>query len=711
MLILYKKISKFLPAIFIFAIGIAIYSNSFQVPYHFDDFGYIKSNIAIRKLVDPVTFWNKIDFPARIVGFYTIALNYHFHGEDVLGYHIVNFTVHIINTFLVWWLVMLLMSLPRFENSRLSEHKRTLALLISLLFLTHPIQTQAVIYLSQRFASLATLFYLLSICLYLKGRGALRNCWVWFIVAGIAAIGGMLTKQITLTLPVMILLIEFLLIRMQHKGTPFFNIKRRYLLIILLFLLIIPAVYSFNVAGILSMAVDSGSHRGDDLTAGNYFLTQFRVIVTYIRLLFLPVHQNLLYDYPASHHFFEIPVILSFLFLSSILIFAVKLVSRYRLIAFGIFWFFITLSVESSVIVIRHVIFEHRVYLPSVGFFMAFCIGLFYLIKDDRVFVGLVSFLILICCLLTFQRNKAWQSGEALWKDVIRKSPEKSRPYMNLGIEYLGDGKLGQAIYEFTRALEKDPENERAYNNRGTAYVFTKQYDLALLDFAKAMKYDPSAPEAYINRGNTYSRLGRLDLAIADYEQAIKRRPESIEAHINRGNKYLKRNEYELAIADFTKVIEIDGKYVKAYQARGNTYKKMARYDLALQDYTQAIELDKKYTGAYYTRANIYAIQGDYDLMLADLATVIKLEPKHVNAYAKRGHIHLKLKKIDKALKDYNMVLSLNPKNAVVLYTRSLTYQALGQYREALIDAQKAESLGHSVGEKYLLQLKSRIGE
>jgi hypothetical protein len=132
--------------------------------------------------------------------------------------------------------------------------------------------------------------------------------------------------------------------------------------------------------------VREAAQETEEIPRGIYLLTQFRVIATYIRLLFLPVNQNLDYDYPLYNSLFEPGVFFSFLFLLSIFGLAIYLFKRSRktgngyslMASFGILWFFITLSVESSIIPIRDVIFEHRLYLPSVGAVVAFGAAVFY---------------------------------------------------------------------------------------------------------------------------------------------------------------------------------------------------------------------------------------------------------------------------------------------------------------------------------------------
>jgi hypothetical protein len=139
---------------FILAVtALLIYSNTFSSPFQFDD----KSNIVDNyKLRDLSNFWPPSG--TRYVGLLSFALNYHFGGLDVFGYHIINIIIHIINGFLVWSLVVLSFKTPAMERASVNPQlKYFIALAASLIFITHPVQTQAVTYIVQRFASLAAL--------------------------------------------------------------------------------------------------------------------------------------------------------------------------------------------------------------------------------------------------------------------------------------------------------------------------------------------------------------------------------------------------------------------------------------------------------------------------------------------------------------------------------------------------------------------------
>ena len=154
----------------------------------------------------------------------------------------------------------------------------------------------------------------------------------------------------------------------------------------LLTLFIIPVTMLFtHNQSIDSHEMHSAIEGSADISSMHYLLTQFRVMVTYIRLLFLPLNQNLDYDYPISKSLFELPALISFLFLITILFFAKRLFSKYRLVSFSIFWFFLTLLPESSLFPIKDVIFEHRLYLPLVGYSMFLVSGVYYLFRKESL--------------------------------------------------------------------------------------------------------------------------------------------------------------------------------------------------------------------------------------------------------------------------------------------------------------------------------------
>jgi len=276
-------------------LAILIYSNTFSASFQLDDVTNIGDNLQIRNLSNlPLS-------ESRYVGYLSFALNYHFGQRNVFGYHLVNLLIHITNGFLVYFFVLLLLRIPQ---PSLTPHASPLtnasgiALATALLFVVHPVQTQAVTYIVQRFASLAALFYLLTVLLYLKWRltePENRHRFLWYAGALLSTILAMKTKEISFTLPLMLILIEVVFF-----GSP---TRKQWIALIpfLLTLLIIPLSHPGKIG-----ELEAGFAKGTtEISRLDYLFTQFRVILTYVRLLVLPIHQNVDYDYPISHSLLE----------------------------------------------------------------------------------------------------------------------------------------------------------------------------------------------------------------------------------------------------------------------------------------------------------------------------------------------------------------------------------------------------------------------
>jgi len=581
-------------------VGLLVYSNTFNVPFHFDDILNIVKNYRLKDLN---TFWPPSG--TRWLGFLTLALNYHLGGLNVTGYHIVNLAIHILNAILVYLLVVFTFRTPYFKVSVISASVSNqpnqftlstfkplnyLPLFIALIFVAHPIQTQAVTYIVQRFTSLATMFYLLSLVMYIKWREskgqraegkeqqAMSNeqrvksyapSSMLYAVSLFSAILAMKTKEISFTLPIIIVLYEF----MFFQG----KIKRRilFLMPIILTMLIIPLsiIGTDKPIGDAIGELREAAQETEEIPRWSYLFTQFRVIVTYIRLIFFPINQNLDYDYPIYHSFFNPEVFLSFLFLLTIFSFAVYLLyvkhytlSASRFLSFGIFWFFITLSVESSIIPIRDVINEHRLYLPSLGIIIVFVLTTFYVLR--LVIRAPLRSLTITCLLLTtiiialsmaaYQRNAVWQDEMSLWEDVVRKSPQKAKGHYNLGIAYYNKGLTDMAIEHYQIALRLKPDYVKAHNNLGNAYKDKGMTDKAIEHYQVALKLNPDYAEAHMNMANDYDDKGMTDKAIEHYQIALRLKPDYAEAHYNLGVTYGRIGLLDKAIKEYQTALRLN---------------------------------------------------------------------------------------------------------------------------------------------------------
>ncbi len=404
-------------------LAIIIYSNTFDASFHFDDTPAIVENYAIHRFDIKEIFSTS----TRPILDLTFALNYYFGKLNVFGYHLVNLMLHIANGIMLYFILLWTINSPhpnpppqvgRAEDGgsplRVGSPPEAegegvpqgdvrvlhrIPLYASLIFIAHPIQTQAVTYIVSRSSVLATTFYLLSLLFFIKaldkrsknnnppnpplekgGEGGFEQRVeskdkdtlrqkLYLAGAFLACCLGMGTKQEAATLPLMLLIYDFYFI----SDGDWKVFKSHYKIHLIMFTTIAIAVY-LSFSG-LKMFISFDYAKGipmpqeESITSFQYFLTQLHVIPYYIKLLFIPTNLNLDYDWPITRNI-DFPTALFFVLLTSIIVIAIKLFHRAKLISFGIIWFFVTLSVTSSFIVIYDVIFEHRLYLPSVGFAM-----------------------------------------------------------------------------------------------------------------------------------------------------------------------------------------------------------------------------------------------------------------------------------------------------------------------------------------------------
>ncbi len=769
----------FVHVFLIAALGFIVYSNTLHSSFHWDDSPQITDNPIVKVLENFTSGAKGYNFnPRRFIGYLTFALNYYFGGGSVTGYHVVNLFIHLINAFLVYFLVLLTFETPTMRRpaSATGPPPVFIALFSSLLFVSHPVQTEAVTYVVQRVTSLATLFYLLSLLMYIKGRlklqgaegrghggelavnGHVLSSILYVLCSLLSAVLAMKTKEIAFTLPIIIVLYEFTFFKSSTKK------KILFLLPMLLTLLIIPlsVLHSGKPLGELLSDVTRQTRVQTSMSRWDYLMTELSVIATYIRLIFLPVNQNLDYDYPLYHSFFTLSVFLPFLFLAAVFGLAIYLLYKskerratdeernttfgpvpyapyYRLISFGILWFFITLSVESSIIPIVDVIFEHRVYLPSTGFFMAITAGLFVVadrLKKEKALVAVLVLTLVGLSGITYARNSVWKNETRLWEDTVSKSPGKARPHSNLGYFYMEDGRLDKAYKELLAAVRIRPDYVEAHTSLGNVYLMQGRRDDSLRELKTALKLNPDYTEAHIDLGNLYATEGRLDEALGEYQDVLKLKPDHLEAHISLGNVYLMQGRKDDALREYQTALKLSPDDFQAHNNLGNLYFMQDRLDQAIKEYQIALKLNpdavqtrtnlmtayrkqgrlgepsgkkrppalKPETGSAEEHINlgdIYYKQGRLDEAVSEYRDFLKLNPDSAEAHNSLGNVYNKQGRLDEALREYRTALKLHPDSAEVHNNLGKIYGRQGHLDKALKEFQAAVKLKPDFADAY----------
>jgi tetratricopeptide (TPR) repeat protein len=575
----------------ILVVGILIYSNSFHSPFLFDEPYFIVRNPVVKNLdyfihpslAEGLDSNYRFSLRMRYIGYLTFAINHKIHGFDVFGYHLVNLLIHVLNGFWVYLLILRTIQTPFLKDSFLRKNSNLIALFSSLLFVSHPLQTEAVTYVFQRQASLVAFFYLLSLLLYVQGRllsvgqkSASGRVTLLFVASLISTVLAMKTKENAITLPLVITIYEFF----------FFNgkIKTRVLRLIPWFLTmaIIPvALMQIHgpVRWMMHRVLAPSEMVFKEVPREAYLFTQFRVVGTYIRLLFLPIQQNFDYVYPIYRSLFGPQVLLSLLLHLALLSLAVYLYYRsgsatreLRLICFGIFWFYVTLSVESSVIPLPMIICEYRVYLPSVGWVIGITSIVWIVVEKlkariQRLKQFMVLFLVsvvMVFSVLTYARNTVWGDKIKFWEDVTKKSPSSARGHYNLALVLVEHKRFEEAELEFQSALRLNPLDWEAMRYLGLIYGDQGHLEEAIKSFQSALTLDPNNADLHYNLGVVLQRAHRLEDAVREFQAALRLNPMDASSHNNLGVVYGQQGRLDEAVKEFKAALEIDPNHAKA---------------------------------------------------------------------------------------------------------------------------------------------------
>ncbi|UCG13692.1 MAG: tetratricopeptide repeat protein [Deltaproteobacteria bacterium] len=654
--------------------GLIAYSNSFFGAFHYDDIRTIVENDAIQNLADLRGIYSYCE--ERFLTYLTLAINFRISKFDTTSYHIFNFFIHYFAAFFLYFLFVETYKTPILKEADLALPKRAAAFLVAGIFLLHPLQTQAVTYVIQRAESMAGMFYLGCLFFYVRARLARSRYaeYGYYLLAILSALCAASSKETAVTLPAMIVCYEILFFQTSIKDL----LRNKVIL-----LSIIPACLIVGYKSGNLVQKDFFYDPGIPFTRKEYLLTQFSVLVTYLRLFFWPTGQNLDWDYPLSTSLFSPEVIYSLLILIGLLVIAFLAHRKFRLLALGVVAFFIVLAPTSSIIPIRDPIYEHRMYL-AVAFLSMGCVqvllsGLSDLgeIQSQRSRVAVLALATIafsVLSALTYSRNEVWVSELSLWRDAVQKSPNKARPHNNYGraLYLLGRRMTEEAKKEFEIANRLSPGWAVPYHNLAIASFEDGDYQTALALDRKAIAIFPKYREALHQLGRTCIELENWHDARKNLERLIRisKRSKYLRAHVDLLEVYLKLElrdravqlvesmekmpgdlsqlDYHLGMAFykledlpkakhyFKKQLASKAKRIPCFLMLGQIYYLGENYDMAEMTFRQALE-EQPWSGqAHFNLALILKKEGSYQESRTHFQKALA-----VNSFAIAPAIHL----------------------------------------------------------------------
>lgn len=530
----------------ILSLGLIVYSSSFGNPFIWDDETLIIKNSYIRSWENlSKIFTSPLFHSSRFKTFFfrplqelSYTLDFHFWQLSPVGYHLSSILLHAINAILLFFII-----------SRITKNF-PIALFSSLIFVIHPIHTQAVTYISGRADLLVGLFLLLAFLSYVESFYLL--CIIFFIL-------GLLSKESAIVFPFILILYD----ASFRKGENRFVFWRKYLPFFIITILAYLYFRSFFL-GLYDYKLIASS-------AGNFLPRIFsigKIVFIYLGLLVYPANLQMERSLTLPESFLEPSCLLPFAGLIFIIavFFAVYKHSKTTfppkadppLAGFFLGWFFICLSPMLNVLKLDTLIAEHWVYLASPGIFVLWVLGLRYLIRSRFLFYFTLALLLIFYSSFTIRRNIEWGNKLAFCKHTLDAAPNSLRANYLFGQVLLEEEMYPQAIVQFKKVIRLKGNESDTYNILGVAYIRSKEAEKAKTAFEKSIELDPRYADPVNNLGLVYLSENKDALACQKFKEALTINPRHLATMNNLGLYHKKKGKKDLAAAIWKKVLSID---------------------------------------------------------------------------------------------------------------------------------------------------------
>ncbi|MBU1134521.1 MAG: tetratricopeptide repeat protein, partial [Candidatus Omnitrophica bacterium] len=594
-----------------------IYSSSIRAPFIFDDNHMIVENVFIKSAKYFSEFFKGFvtSYPipkgmCRPLLMLTFGFNYLQGGLSPIGYHIINILLHFLNACLLYFFL-------KFLNKSVP---RGLIFIITLLFVVHPLNTEAVTYISSRSDLMVTFFIISGFFLYLKGKYTL-SCLMY--------VPALLTKETGLVLPLLILGYGFCY-RMngfksfkKNLGGKNISIYAGLVLITALWVIYRSTIFS-STPSIITRSYYSN------------ILIQSAVTLLYLKLFIFPHPLNILHYISHLNSLGNPLVLISTLVVLSLILLIFIFRKRKPLISLGLIWFLICL-LPKFYARLAFPAMEHHFYLPSVGIYIVLAVILNNLyLKRKKYFLYMGAGVISLFSLLTFLRNYEYKDAVLFWEISAKRNPKSGTIHNNLGLEYLRRGLNRKAEEEFKKGINLAERIESIINgkiNLASIYTTQKKYTLAIElieDCLNSRKLPPQG--AYQTLGVIYMEMGKDKEAIEAWEKELKLYSGSTETYLNLGISYFNKGEIPKAKVLFQRATEIGPEHYAGYYGLAQVLEKESRVKEAINMYQAALTLNPTDPYSHYFLGAIYAELGD-NKALYEFRKAIELKPDYAPAH------------------------------------------------------------------------------
>lgn len=590
---LVEQFARFWKPLVIVTATLTVYANSFSAPFVFDGARNIRENPGLQRLWP--AGWL---FSNRPLGNLSFIANYVVHGHWIFGYHLVNVTIHALAALTLFGIVRRTLRLPGISEDFRAAADR-LAVVAALVWAVHPLQTQSVTYLYQRYEALMGWLFLLTLYCFLRAQGSNRPLF-WYVGSAAACLAGIASKEVMIVAPFVIIWYDRAFLSSSWKEL--FRRHGAFHASLLATLGVLAAIMLQLREGYFR----AGIFRTVGISPTDYARSQPAVILHYLRLVFCPVGQCLDYDWPPVRSWSEAALPLATL--GILLLVSAWAVIRWPRWGFLAGCFFGVLAPTSSVVPVRDLAFEHRMYLPLAAVVVASVLLVYQLGRSAPMAVELsgpaqrtLGFALAAMVVVglggaTIARNRVYHSEEAVWEDVVAKAPHNDRAHANLGAIKGRNGRYDEAIEHHLEAIRLGNTNAEVRCNLGMALAKTGRGD-PVAAFAEALRLEPDYGEAHLGLANYLFSIGRQQEAVAHYRRAVERMPHSALAHYNLGTALAAVAPQE-AERHYRTALELEPDYAEVHYNLANLLARQGRYREAIVHYRATLQVMPGHRGA-----------------------------------------------------------------------------------------------------------------
>jgi len=597
-----------------------VYLNTSGHGFVYDDYSVITGNTLTAKGLQSIpelfatSYWYGMtgsnDAIYRPLSLVAIAIENQVTKNSASLNHVMNIVYYTISV-----LILLRLLLKMFPG-----YSKAIPFVIALLWAVHPLHTEVVANIKSRDEILSFLFGMLSINYFVYGTTRLRS----LLLGGLCFFAALLSKENALTYLAIIPLTIF-----------FFNYDKKRMLLSAAVILFAGIVYYLIRSSVLTNELTDTNMRiiHNALLAApdnvSRIATAIKILGLYVLTFLFPFNLSSDYSYNQVQvsHPGSIDFILPALFLAGLLIYAIIKSRKKDGIAYGILFFFASISIVSNIFVLLGSNMADRfMFTPSLGLSISFVLLLSWLFKikmlsvtnhsisrfygDNKAFSGLITAIILLFCILTFSRNKDWESNKKLFEADVVTSSNSARMKVNYGKELVISAKdqnvpavdrnqlMEDAIQLFREATLIDTTWEQPHMELGLIASYRKDPRLALQYYRIAERKSPLDILLLNNMANSYFDLKQYDSAIYYYHRCLSQKQKNPDALANLAATYGMIKAYDSAFYYFNKVQELNPNDVNTLVNLGVINFQRGRYDEAIRNYEHAIALDPGNTRA-----------------------------------------------------------------------------------------------------------------